>query len=827
MTSHALDECMRQLIVFNDQLRSQHASLTKLQNEMNVLMLQVRTCAGTGDTGETAQDGVLPGSSGSGSFLATVAVGRRGSPTGSLPLSRARNAVSMRTASPLEAEYNRTTSDYQAISQEYPPSMMDEAVERAISMQFFEPANSSNTQQEKPGILKSLSMSIAGSMGFGYLRTRTLENGPKPLMLLSQNIGDNHEKFWHAEPNEGMVIMGQSVPSIGNFSATGVPRRHLNTIFSTPAPSETFDDLERNQEPDEENNISRSTRSGDIQQPVAQAIIKSEGPVSSAPPAQIAPPPPPPTVVVQTPASQGIWTSVYLLLCAVPRYNEFRAVHPPAEFQANLKNVYSSNPSLLLHPRSLVRVWWDFFMSVLYIVTLFAIPIGVSFSSAHVDTLAISTVLCLMFSADTLLNFVTLVISEGHPLPLLQSVILYLRFDFWLDLLTSLPLHRFLVMGGITSPNIDAVLLVRLIRLRKFYPILVSNPIYGHASTWVQSAFGVGGSFMSVWLFGGLLLIYLHMYACGIFLMGELTDYESWQSPELQEMQHRSMGIQYTWAFFSAIANTFPITGFRPVTAYEQWCTIVSCLMGALLYASLVGTISSFSFGLDSSGRLYKEKMDEVNEYMHYKNLSQELKNKVRQYFQLKYRGKYFDEAAIMKELNDSLREEITVHNCRDLIAKVNFLSRNVGDGRDHNFLGRIASALKAVYYIQGDTIFEQGRVGNEMYFILSGTVEIIVGSNRVGALSDGAFFGEVALLGDVPRTATIKAAADTVAYRLNRSDLQSILTDFDDMAVKIRLVYEERMAKVRLEKQAKEAKEAEMQQQKAIQESPNGEQKV
>ncbi|KAI8917527.1 hypothetical protein DFJ77DRAFT_456739 [Powellomyces hirtus] len=804
------------------------------------------TCAGTGDTGETTQAGGLRGSSGSGSFLATRAVGRRGSPTGSLPLSRARNAVSMRTASPLEAEYNRTTSDYQAISQEYPPSMMDEAVERAISMQFFEPANSSNTQQEKPGILKSLSMSITGSMGFGYLRTRTLENGPKPLMLLSQNIGDNHEKPWHAEPSgkpcvkdwdlcansiasrpfsdEDMVIMGQRLPSIGNFSATGVPRRHLNTIFSTPAPSETF---ERNQEPDEENNISRSTRSGDIQQPVAQAIIKLEGPVSSGPPAQIAPPPPPPTVVVQTSASQGIWTSVYLLLCAVPRYNEFRTVHPPAEFQANLKNVYSSNPSLLLHPRSLVRVWWDFFMSVLYIVTLFAIPIGVSFSSAHVDTLAISTVLCLMFSVDTLLNFVTLVISEGHPLPLLQSVILYLRFDFWLDLLTTLPLHRFLMMSGITSPNIDAVLLVRLIRLRKFYPILVSNPIYGHASTWVQSAFGVGGSFMSVWLFGGLLLIYLHMYACGIFLMGELTDYESWQSPELQEMQHKSMGIQYTWAFFSAIANTFPITGFRPVTAYEQWCTIISCLMGALLYASLVGTISSFSFGLDSSGRLYKEKMDEVNEYMHYKNLSQELKNKVRQYFQLKYRGKYFDEAAIMKELNDSLREEITVHNCRDLIAKVNFLSRNVGDGRDHNFLGRIASALKAVYYIQGDTIFEQGRVGNEMYFILSGTVEIIVGSNRVGALSDGAFFGEVALLGDVPRTATIKAAADTVAYRLNRSDLQSILTDFDDMAVKIRLVYEERMAKVRLEKQAKEAKEAEMQQQKAIQESPNGEQKV
>lgn len=93
------------------------------------------------------------------------------------------------------------------------------------------------------------------------------------------------------------------------------------------------------------------------------------------------------------------------------------------------------------------------------------------------------------------------------------------------------------------------------------------------------------------------------------------------------------------------------------------------------------------------------------------------------------------------------------------------------------------------------------------MYFIHTGTVEIIVAGNRVAALSDGAFFGEVALLGQVPRTATIRAAADTVAYRLDRSDFEAILADFDDMAVRIRLVYEERMQKVRKEKEMVAAK--------------------
>ncbi|KAI8587039.1 cyclic nucleotide-binding-like protein [Geranomyces variabilis] len=447
-------------------------------------------------------------------------------------------------------------------------------------------------------------------------------------------------------------------------------------------------------------------------------------------------------------------------------------------------------------------------MSVMYLISIFALPIGVSFTSANLNVLPFSTVLMVLFAIDTLIQFFTLSTRDGVAVPLLESIASYLTFNFWLDIVTVFPFYE--VLQGHDIPNLQCVLLIRLLRLRRLFPIISNNPLYGNISIWVQTVSGLGGSFMSVWLFGGLLLVYLHIYACGMFLMGQLTDWQSWQSVDLQAVLQRSPGSQYTYAFFQAIGNTFPITGFRPVTAYEQWCAIISCLIGALLYASLVGTISSFSFGLDSSGRLYKEKMDEVNEYMLYKNLNTQLKTKVRNYFQLKYRGKYFDEMAIMKELNDSLREEITVHNCRDLIAKVNFLSRNVGDGRDHNFLGRIARALRAVYYIQGDTIFEQGRVGTEMYFILSGTVEIIVAGNRVACLSDGAFFGEVALLGDVPRTATIKAAADTVAYRLERPDLQSILADYDDMAIKIRLVYEERMLKVHQEKKAKELKEAE-----------------
>ncbi|KAJ3025965.1 UNVERIFIED_CONTAM: hypothetical protein HDU68_006405 [Siphonaria sp. JEL0065] len=177
------------------------------------------------------------------------------------------------------------------------------------------------------------------------------------------------------------------------------------------------------------------------------------------------------------------------------------------------------------------------------------------------------------------------------------------------------------------------------------------------------------------------------------------------------------------------------------------------------------------------------------------------MREKIRQYYELKYKGKYFEEEIILGEMNESLKQEIAVHNCRDLIAKVPFLKREVGDGRDAHFLARIAKTLRPTYFTKGDLIFDQGWVGNEMYFIQEGRVDIIVNGNRVGELEDGAFFGEVALLSETPRTATVVAATHAVLYSFGRADFSEILKDYEDMALRIKLVFEERMAKIQKEK--------------------------
>ncbi|KAJ3021547.1 UNVERIFIED_CONTAM: anaphase-promoting complex subunit Hcn1 [Siphonaria sp. JEL0065] len=266
-------------------------------------------------------------------------------------------------------------------------------------------------------------------------------------------------------------------------------------------------------------------------------------------------------------------------------------------------------------------------------------------------------------------------------------------------------------------------------------------------------------------------------------------------------MEFAAVFDQYTWALFTSVGNTFPLA-YRPSRSEERWITLMFIICGAGVYASIVGAISSFAMGVDASGRLYKQKLDEVREYMRWKDLGPTTRRKMLKYYELKYRGKFFEENTLLNEMNDSLRMEIAAHNCRELISKVSFLRREQNDGRDELFIGRIAIALVACFFVPGDIIITQGEMGNEMYFIMSGTVNVIAGGKRVTSFKEGAFFGEIALIANIPRTATVQAASSCMLYRLTRNAFTSILEEFDDVRKKVDVIYRDRMEKIRQEEE-------------------------
>ncbi|KAJ3156239.1 anaphase-promoting complex subunit Hcn1 [Geranomyces michiganensis] len=476
---------------------------------------------------------------------------------------------------------------------------------------------------------------------------------------------------------------------------------------------------------------------------------------------------------------EAIFAKWYLDYCTVPRYTEFMVPYTLGEMADVYRWAASHHSGWMWHPRSRAKAVWEILMAIVLMFCIGYIPYVVSFNYDQGQLRLVSVLLTIIFSVDALLGWLML-----PNAPLSRSWFVGSAFSIGRDFLTVVPFD--IIFEGQYT---ECFLYLRLIRAQCLHPIVMHNPMLRQFSRFLQGALGVGDSFTALVMYVATLGAYFHVFSCSIFLLGRIYKFEGWE--ETEYLIHKAPGAQYTFGMFVA---AFQAEAFRPKQIGEQWNLILSAIISAGLHGAVLGTVSALINSLDPLGRMYKQKIEEVNEYMKYKGIGVDIRKKVREYFHLKYRGKYFDEAHILHELNDSLRQEIVIHNCRELITQVSFLCRNVGDGRDENFLGRIAMALKPVYYVTGDTIFEQGRVGNEMYFIIFGSVEVIIGGRQIGSLTSGAFFGEVALLGQTPRTATIKAVSNVMAYQFDGSDFDTILFDFPDVAVMIRRVYEERM---------------------------------
>jgi predicted MFS family arabinose efflux permease len=88
-----------------------------------------------------------------------------------------------------------------------------------------------------------------------------------------------------------------------------------------------------------------------------------------------------------------------------------------------------------------------------------------------------------------------------------------------------------------------------------------------------------------------------------------------------------------------------------------------------------------------------------------------------------------------------------------------------------------LAGKVTPVKRQAGEVVFQQGEHGDRYYLVGDGEVEVTVDGRAVGTLGPGKGFGEIALLRDVPRTATVTAKTDVALYAIERDDFLAAVT--------------------------------------------------
>lgn len=114
--------------------------------------------------------------------------------------------------------------------------------------------------------------------------------------------------------------------------------------------------------------------------------------------------------------------------------------------------------------------------------------------------------------------------------------------------------------------------------------------------------------------------------------------------------------------------------------------------------------------------------------------------------------------------------------------------------GLDDRVRRRLAQIGKRRTYAAGETIIEEGEKGVALYVVLSGRVRVERSGEQLGELGRGDFFGELALIEDEPRSATVKAVDETECILFVAWEFRALIKEQPQVAVPIMLALIERL---------------------------------
>ncbi|XP_025833098.1 potassium/sodium hyperpolarization-activated cyclic nucleotide-gated channel 2-like isoform X3 [Agrilus planipennis] len=481
-------------------------------------------------------------------------------------------------------------------------------------------------------------------------------------------------------------------------------------------------------------------------------------------------------------------------------------------------------------------------MLLLLVANLIILPVAISFFNDDLSTrwIAFNCLSDTIFLIDIVVNFRTGIMQQDNA----EQVILdprliarhYLRTWFFLDLISSIPLdYIFLIFNqfqdyGDSFQILHAGRALRILRLAKLLSLvrlLRLSRLVRYVSQWEEvyilqnlqkkrterrgrlssdvdksktsnlifKFLNMASVFMRIFNLICMMLLIGHWSGCLQFLVPMLQGFPSNSWVAINELEHAFWLEQYSWALFKAMSHMLCIGygRFPPQSLTDMWLTMLSMISGATCYALFLGHATNLIQSLDSSRRQYREKVKQVEEYMAYRKLPREMRQRITEYFEHRYQGKFFDEELILGELSEKLREDVINYNCRSLVASVPFFTN-----ADPNFVSDVVTKLKYEVFQPGDIIIKEGTIGAKMYFIQEGIVDIVMANGEVAtSLSDGSYFGEICLLTNARRVASVRAETYCNLFSLSVDHFNAVLDQYPLMRRTMESVAAERLNKI------------------------------
>ena len=106
--------------------------------------------------------------------------------------------------------------------------------------------------------------------------------------------------------------------------------------------------------------------------------------------------------------------------------------------------------------------------------------------------------------------------------------------------------------------------------------------------------------------------------------------------------------------------------------------------------------------------------------------------------------------------------------------------------GLDDRELQEIAISMRERRFKAGDTVTQEGAGGVGFFVVEEGQAAVSVGGETKGTVGPGDYFGEIALINESPRTATLTASTDMLCYGMTPWDFRPLVESNSALAWKL-----------------------------------------
>ncbi len=237
----------------------------------------------------------------------------------------------------------------------------------------------------------------------------------------------------------------------------------------------------------------------------------------------------------------------------------------------------------------------------------------------------------------------------------------------------------------------------------------------------------------------------------------------------------------YITAFYWSI-STLTTVGYGDISAITPIQMLFACfiqILGVGIFGYVLSNVAGIIARADAAREHHMDNLDRVETYMRIHGIPGFLKKRVRTYYQYLWKNKKgYQSTDLLSHLPNKIQSELLLYANKSIIEKVPFLR-----GASEELLIKMMEHLEPRIFIPSEVIFREGDPGEDIFFIQSGEVEIVGDQlNHIATLTEGTFFGEMALISERQRSGTAIARTYCDVYSLSRQSFEAITQDYPSL---------------------------------------------